>query len=340
MAARTRSRKRPVKPKADLTTLPEENPSPVLRVDHAARVIYANAAARRLLGVESDNGSTLPADLATVLRSAVAKGKSASAQMAADGRDYALSIVPVKGAGYVNIYGRDNTDELRVQKEMADLARFPEENPNPVLRVRFDGRLLYANTGARSVKGLVIDNGRRIGTELARAIDSAVAAGQYTMAEIRFNGRLFAFAMTPIEEAGYVNAYGRDITEQWEAQQRAEDLARFPDENPNPVIRVRFDGELLFANKGARAIKGLVVDKGRRIAAELARAIDSAIAAGQYTLAEIRFNGRLFAFAMTPIADAGYVNAYGRDITEQWEAQQRAEDLAKFPEENPNPVFR
>ncbi len=38
-------------------------------------------------------------------------------------------------------------------QELADLARFPCENPNPMLRVMPDGTVLYANDAALAVKG-------------------------------------------------------------------------------------------------------------------------------------------------------------------------------------------
>ncbi len=46
-------------------------------------------------------------------------------------------------------------DRYLANQELADLARFPSENPNPVLRVMPDGRLLYANEAAIAVKGLL-----------------------------------------------------------------------------------------------------------------------------------------------------------------------------------------
>ncbi len=42
-------------------------------------------------------------------------------------------------------------DRYLANQELADLARFPSENPNPVLRVRPDGTVLYANEAARAV---------------------------------------------------------------------------------------------------------------------------------------------------------------------------------------------
>ncbi len=42
-----------------------------------------------------------------------------------------------------------------------------------------------------------------------------------------------------------------DITERKRAEEQAEELARFPSENPNPVLRVARDGTVIYANKAA-----------------------------------------------------------------------------------------
>ncbi len=46
---------------------------------------------------------------------------------------------------------RDITERKRAEEAMRRLAQFPEENPNPVLRVALDGTLLYANPPARAL---------------------------------------------------------------------------------------------------------------------------------------------------------------------------------------------
>ena len=45
--------------------------------------------------------------------------------------------------------GSKARDRNLADYELADLARFPPENPNPVLRVMPDGAVLYANDAAR-----------------------------------------------------------------------------------------------------------------------------------------------------------------------------------------------
>ncbi|MEE8528008.1 MAG: DAHL domain-containing protein, partial [Gammaproteobacteria bacterium] len=49
----------------------------------------------------------------------------------------------------------DITERKRAEEALLDLAKFPSENPNPVLRVTPEGGLLYANDVAQAVEGLL-----------------------------------------------------------------------------------------------------------------------------------------------------------------------------------------
>ncbi len=69
------------------------------------------------------------------------------------------------------------SDGYLADRELADLARFPSENPNPVLRVMPDGRVLYANQAAGAVTGLL--EGREKST-LARDLAAVCAEASRT----------------------------------------------------------------------------------------------------------------------------------------------------------------
>ena len=104
-------------------------------------------------------------------------------------------------------------DRYLANQELAHLARFPSENPNPVFRIMPDGAVLYANEAAIAVKGLF--KGREKST-LARDLTSVVADASRT-AEVRetefeSGNRTFAFTITPVTGETYINVYGRDVT--------------------------------------------------------------------------------------------------------------------------------
>ncbi len=69
--------------------------------------------------------------------------------------------------------GLDDVDQIIEQ--VRALARFPSENPNPVLRVTGAGRVLYANDAAKGIGGLLVGRGK---DQLAKrlAVTAAKAA--------------------------------------------------------------------------------------------------------------------------------------------------------------------
>ncbi len=67
-------------------------------------------------------------------------------------------------------------------QQLAHLARFPSENPNPVLRVMPDGTVLYANDAAIAVNGLF--KGRKKLT-LARDLAGVCAEARYAPVGLR-----------------------------------------------------------------------------------------------------------------------------------------------------------
>ncbi|MFH0965064.1 MAG: transporter substrate-binding domain-containing protein [Planctomycetota bacterium] len=100
------------------------------------------------------------------------------------------------------------------EKEIERLARFPAENPNPMLRVSREGVVLYANrTGETILHRLGAAVGATLKGELARNVSDVFAAGANREVDVTSDGRIFSFFCALIPEEGYVNLYGRDVTE-------------------------------------------------------------------------------------------------------------------------------
>ena len=109
---------------------------------------------------------------------------------------------------------KDITERKQAEQQIESLARFPGENPNPVLRLRPDGVILYANAASQS---LLQEWGCAVG-EVAplvwrTAVAAAFAERSSQQIDVEAVGGVWSFFMTPIVEAGYINLYGRDITE-------------------------------------------------------------------------------------------------------------------------------
>jgi PAS domain S-box-containing protein len=111
---------------------------------------------------------------------------------------------------------------------------------------------------------------------------------------------------------------GRDITEHKRAEERIEDLARFPDENPNPVMRVSLHGLLLYANNASQALlASWAVDSEHRIPKEHMQELLQAWPSGERRKIEVREGRNVFELTIAPILSRGYIDLYGRDVTEE-----------------------
>ena len=151
-------------------------------------------------------------------------------------------------------------------EQVSAINRFPDDNPNPVLRVDDDGRLIYANPASAAVlRALGVTVGDRVprddGPPRGRR---AVERGSM---ELVVDHRTYEVWPVPIPDLGFTNLYGRDVT-----AERA--IVKFPDQNPNPVFRIHRDGRLLYANP---ASLGLIAGLGLAVGADLPAGLRDAL---------------------------------------------------------------
>jgi PAS domain S-box-containing protein len=125
---------------------------------------------------------------------------------------------------------RDETDRKRMEEEARALARFPAENPNPVLRLDKNGIVLATNEASKTLlrdwKPEVGQAAPKFWRDLASEI---LSTGVSKNIDVESDGKFYSFFVKPTTEAGYVNLYGRDITERKRAEEalrrRVEELA-------------------------------------------------------------------------------------------------------------------
>jgi len=139
---------------------------------------------------------------------------------------------------------RDITESKRAIEEIENLARFPSEDPNPVLRISKDCKILYANDAALPVLQTWNWDPKReklhLGTQLdgtgpeqdkclpepwyTRIQDAYSSGNSATFELFCDDGHIFFITLQPIVEAGYVNTYGLDITNHKKAEKEKMDL--------------------------------------------------------------------------------------------------------------------
>jgi PAS domain S-box-containing protein len=122
----------------------------------------------------------------------------------------------------------------------------------------------------------------------------------------------------------------RDFTEHNRTEAKLQELALFPAQNPAPILRIARDGTLLHANPAALTLRpewNLAV--GQAAPAPLFSLAADALNAKQASERELAIGERTYLMAVVPIADFGYANLYGLDVTER----QRAEHALREAQE-------
>ena len=135
-------------------------------------------------------------------------------QRRASGQWIKINERKTEDGGTVAVYS-DVTELVEAETRVRDLARIPEENPGPVMRINHDGRLLYANAAsAPLLKALELTVGRTVGRGWRERVRWGLAQDLRQDFEYEVEDLVYAILLWPVSEAGHVNLYGRDITEQ------------------------------------------------------------------------------------------------------------------------------
>jgi len=162
------------------------------------------------------------------------------------------------------------------EERLALVARFPVENPNPVLRADQHGVLLYANPAAEA---LLAGWGQKVGGtlpgELQRELELALQSGAARTSERSYPSGVYSVTLSPFVDRGYVNIYAVDETQRKSAEMalrlgelRYRELAvmlrLMCDNVPDMIWAKDMDNRYLFANK-AMCEQCLCVNEGESV---------------------------------------------------------------------------
>jgi class 3 adenylate cyclase len=283
--------------------LPDQNPNPVMRLADDGHLLYANTASepiRRALGVEV--GGAFTPELMADLRRSAAERDRPQVEIETDGRTFALLSVPFPELGLVNLYGTDVTARKVVDK-------FPDANPHPVMRLNEEGTLLYANQASQPITtAMGVQVGQALPTDVAAEILRA-CRGDRGPVEFQAENRTYSLWPVRIPEFDFINLYATDIT-------ALKALDKFPDANPNPVLRLSPEGTLLYANPASELVrKGFGVEVSQDVPAEWLAKILGCLEPGARRTMEVETEGRLFELLVVRVFEFGFINLYGTDIT-------------------------
>jgi PAS domain S-box-containing protein len=142
--------------------------------------------------------------------------------------ELALSTWTTQQEAFFTGIVRDITERRRANDEIRSLAKFPSENRNPVLRVSHVGTILYANpASAPLLAAWDTQIGQPAPGEVRNLVADALGSAENRRTQVPCDGRIFSFDLAPVQEGKYVNLYGRDVTEQVQAEEQLREKNRF-----------------------------------------------------------------------------------------------------------------
>lgn len=208
----------------DAVKFPQSNPHYVIQISSKGKLLFANKASENSIFSRLDrlrDREKIIDFLKTMKAALEGDGSPISKTLIFEGCIYNTTFIPFKEEDYVIIYGVDITES---QKEIENLARFPEENPHSVIRVDKGGKVIFANAPAKKQILLELDSdiGRIVPDVLQRTINECLKNNAYIDVNHTLGERVYACTFVPIKAHSYVNIYGVDITEKINAQNEAE----------------------------------------------------------------------------------------------------------------------
>ncbi|MFW9988903.1 MAG: PAS domain S-box protein, partial [Candidatus Odinarchaeota archaeon] len=145
-----------------------------------------------------------------------------------------------------------------VEKEIYNLAKFPSENPNPVMRVN-NKKFLYINESGKNL--LNTTEGSKIPKQFKQIIKQVFKDNINQEFEIKIDNKYFLFDFKPIKQENYINIYGQDITKIKEYENELLLEKKFSDDLINTSIDTIFvfnpqTGKAIRWNKAFKDISG------------------------------------------------------------------------------------
>lgn len=138
-------------------------------------------------------------------------------------------------------------------ERIKSIARFPTENPNPLIRINKSGELLYANPSSHIlIEYWNMPVGTIVPDFLKSDILNALETDKSYEKEYQVGGKLFNAYIVPFKDSDYVNIYFIDITEkrkkELQLQESEERLRNILDAAPFGIYIVNQDYEITYLN--------------------------------------------------------------------------------------------
>ena len=128
--------------------------------------------------------------------------------------------------------------EIALKAQIKALLKFPDQNPNPVIKTTTDGKIIYANNSGDMI---ITKWGLKINDFIPSKLLAKKKKQFYSTIELEVDNKTFSFHIVPVPEFDFINIYGTDITADKDNQLILHKLAKYF--SPQ-VYQSIFSGEL------------------------------------------------------------------------------------------------
>jgi PAS domain S-box-containing protein len=247
--------------------------------DRQWRITHVNDAALRHYGRKREEmvGRTLfevfPGARGTAYevqyRSSMESGQPVHFEAPSTISDRTMELHAYPGPDNMTILFRDVSERNRIitalreaHDRAARLAKFPEENPNPVARVSSEGKVLYRNPAVARLPGWSCEVGQPIPAPLLPLVGKAIREGKEAERDVELGGRFYSVSVAPFPAEGYANLYGRDTTERKQAEEALRRYQLLSEHTRDILLFMRREnGQILEANTAATKAYGYSRDE-------------------------------------------------------------------------------
>ncbi len=152
----------------------------------------------------------------------------------------------------------DITQRKKVEEEIRWLAKFPEENPSPIIRISSDGKILYFNKPSKPILEQISFEGM-LNAEWQNILIKQSQTSSVSKIDIDVDGRYFNLTITPLINNSYINIYAIDITDRIVFQKQlleSEQRLQFLMNSTTEGILVHDNGIIIDLNKAVSNMLG------------------------------------------------------------------------------------
>jgi PAS domain S-box-containing protein len=157
----------------------------------------------------------------------------------------------------LNTVNKQKAELKKATNEIRDIALFPIQNPDPLIRIDFEGNVIMKNPAAELIKlldynGIVYDNDTGW-KAIAANIDAKEASSVFKVVS---ENTFYEFDCRPFPEFGYINIYGRNVTEEKRKEEEIKLLSLAASANTNGVVFIDGNQKIRWVNESFEKITG------------------------------------------------------------------------------------